>query len=182
MFDEPKTSLSQLDQYERERMYSFLTGIPWKELFEDEDGTPEPWLVEWSATWSMQPLYTIDETDPYSHDGFVIHDESVNEYWFLVAESDGPNVFAPIPNPTGALTPESAWPVVADCLESLGSYLLGAHFTIHDSSLLPAEAMRELLVRLMAESAFTTLEYDDDLTLDDWIQREYGVEPMKPAA
>jgi hypothetical protein len=51
MFDEPKTSLSQLDQYERERMYSFLTGIPWKELFEDEDGTPEPWLVEWSATW-----------------------------------------------------------------------------------------------------------------------------------
>ncbi len=182
MFDEPKTSLGQLDEYEREWMYSFLTGTSWEELFEEEDGMPKPWLVKWSAKWSMKPLYTVDETDPYSHDGFVIIDESVNEYWFLVAESDGPNVFAPIPNPTGALTPESAWPVVADCLESLGSFLLGAHFAVYDTSLLPVAPMRELLVRLMAESGFTTLEYDDHLTLDVWIEREYGVKSVKSAA
>ena len=36
-----QTSLGQLNQHERERMYSFLTGIPWEELFEDEDGKPE---------------------------------------------------------------------------------------------------------------------------------------------
>ena len=182
MFEERKTSLGQLNQYERGRMYSFLNGISWEELFEDEDGTLEPWLVEWSATWSMEPLYTIDQTDPYSHDGFVIHDGSVNEYWFLVAESEGPNVFAQIPNPTGDLTPESAWPEVAACLGSLGSFLLGSHFTVHDASLLPVEPIRDLLMRLMAESACTTLEFNDNLTLDAWIKREYGVEPIKPAA
>jgi hypothetical protein len=176
-----KTSLGQFDQYELERMYSFLSGIPWEEQFDYEDGTLEPWLVEWADTWNMEPLYTIDETGPYSHEGFVIHDASVDEYWFLVAESEGPNVFAQIPNPTGLLTPESTWPVVADCLESLGSFLLGSHFAIHDTYLLPVEPMRGLLMRLMAQSACTTLAFDENLTLDVWIKREYGMESIKSA-
>lgn len=88
MFYEPKTSLGGLDEHERGWMLTFLNGTTWEELFEAlEDGNAPPsWLVEWSANWGADSIFTIDEMDPYWSEAFLVTDSSNGECWFVVEE------------------------------------------------------------------------------------------------
>jgi hypothetical protein len=88
MFDAPKTSLGDLNECEREWMLAFLNGTPWEELFEslDDGNSPPSWLVEWSANWGTDSIFTIDEMDPYWTAAFLVTDSSNGECWFVVEE------------------------------------------------------------------------------------------------
>lgn len=88
MFDQPKTSLGDLDEHERGWMLSFLRGTSWEELFESlgDGSAPPSWLVGWSANWEADSIFTIDEMDPYWSEAFLVTDSSNGECWFVVEE------------------------------------------------------------------------------------------------
>ena len=71
-------------------MLAFLNGTPWEDLFESlEDGSlPPSWLVEWSANWGADSIFTIDEMDPYWSVGHLVTHKSTRESWVVVVEPD----------------------------------------------------------------------------------------------
>lgn len=176
MFDEPKTSLGDLDQYERGWMLSFLRGTSWEESFESlEDGsTPPSWLVEWSANWVADSIFTMDEMDPYWCEGHLVTDKSTMESWVVVVEPDETIAcFERVPGTNRKPCLQSVWPIALRYLASIGSFTILGHFTINPSWL-PCPVMKDFMTTALGEAGQTCMQGDPSLTLEKWLQREYG--------
>jgi len=169
MFEEPKTSLSQLDQYEREWLLQFLQGTPWKELFETlEDGNmPPAWLVEWSSSWGTTTVFTIDEMDPYWSDGWLVEDSSNGERWFVVEECiETVSVFERISDDQALVQAPLKY------LKGIGHFPILGRFQINPMWL-PLSLMRAYLEDTMQDAGQTFLQGDPNLTVEHWLKREY---------
>lgn len=176
MFDEPKTSLSQLDDVERGWMLRFVMGTPWEELFETlDDGTTAPsWLVEWSVNWGADSIFTIDEIDPHWSEGHLVADKSTMESWVVVVELDETIAcFEHVPVMNRKPVAESVWPVALKYLRSIGDFPILGHFTINPSWL-PCPVMKDFMTIALREAGQTYLQGDPSLALEKWLQREYG--------
>ena len=178
MFDEPKTSLGDLDEDERGWMLVFLNGTPWEELFESLGGgsAPPSWLVEWSANWVADSIFTIDEMDPYWCDGLLVTDSSNAERWLVVEECDETfSVFERI-------TEDRA------IAQSALNYLKGfGHFPILgrlqiNPVWMPLPRMRAYMKDAMQDAGQTYLQGDPNLTLEQWLKREYEDDHEQAAA
>jgi hypothetical protein len=176
MFDEPQISLGDLDEHERGWMLAFLNGTPWEELFESlEDGSAPPsWLVEWSANWGAESIFTIDEMDPYWSEGHLVTDKSTGESWVVVVEPDETIAcFERVPGTNRTQRVESTWPIILKYLKSIGHFLVLGHLTINPRWL-PRLSLKDTLTTVMLEAGQTCLQGDPRLTLEEWLQREYG--------
>jgi hypothetical protein len=170
MFDEPKNSLGQLDDVEREWMLQFLNGTPWEELFETlEDGSmPPPWLVEWSSSWTTDTVLTIDELDPNWSDGWLITDSLNDERWFVVKEcGETFSVFERISDD------QAVAQAVLNYLKSVGHVPILGRLQINpDWIALPI--MREYMEGAKRDTGQHYLQDAPNLTLEQWLKREYG--------
>ena len=175
MFDEPQKSLGDLDQYERGWMLSFLRGTSWKELFESlEDGSAPPsWLVEWSAKWAVESIFTMDEMEPYWSEGRLVTDQSTMESWVVVVEPDETIAcFERVPGTNRTPRLESVWPIALRYLASIGDFPILGHFTINPLWL-PRSVMTDFMTSIMREAGLNCLENDQSLMLEQWLRREY---------
>jgi hypothetical protein len=175
MFDEPKTSLGDLDEYERGWMLSFLRGTSWEELFEElgDGSAPPSWLVEWSANWVADSIFTMDEMDPYWCEGHLVTDKSTRESWVVVIEPDETiTCFEHVPVMNRKPVAESVWPIALKYLRSIGDFPILGHFTINPLWL-PRSVMTDFMTSTMWEAGLNCLENDQSLMLEQWLRREY---------
>jgi hypothetical protein len=175
MFDEPKTSLSQLDDVEREWMLRFLKGTPWDDLFETlEDGSMAPsWLVEWSSSWGTDTVLTLEEIDPYGSDAWLVTDSSNGECWLTVEEcGETIAVFERVPAADGIHGNEAVGEIALNYLRSIGDFPVLGRLQVNPMWL-PLSPMRSYLEGAMQTAGQTFLQGDANLTLEQWLKREY---------
>jgi len=147
MFDEPKSSLGDLNECERSWIMAFLKRTPWEELFEslDDASAPPSWLVEWSANWRADPIFTIDEIDPLWSEAFLVTDSSNGECWFVVEEcGESFAEFARISAADGMPSHEAVASAVLKYMRAIGDYPILGRLQINPAWI-PPPVMKEIM-------------------------------------
>jgi len=174
MFDEPKTSLGDLEEDERTWAFMFLKGESWDEQFEcleaDEGTIPPEWLINWSASWDAEFVMTIDDVDPLIGEYLLVIDKSNNEAWAAIHQGDDQVAFTRVP--VDGANPDKT--TVCDFflgeLEEVGSCTFVGNLTINASRWLPRERVEVFLRDRMNQ---LNEEKMGNLTLEQWLKREY---------
>jgi hypothetical protein len=171
MFETKKTSLEQItDPLEIEAISTFLQDNPWDESFEPED-IPPKWLLDWSESWDVEWLWGVELGEVYGN-GYLIHDRSTDETFFTDLHPDGCCGFEKFDTPTKSLS-------VKDVCDQTFKYwrdvmtdtLVFGDVTINEPKWLPRNEVKAFMQKLMDDNDMDTT---GDLSLDEWLDREYG--------
>ena len=179
MFELEKKSFGELDENERGMALTYLNGKTWEEIFEDhleETSWPPSWLVERSKSWSSERLFSIDEMDPIWICCSLIHDATTSEYWM---SDEGPNGFDYFEKMTPAIThlsPDDVCKVVFRFLRGSGGCVLYGNLTIDSAKWLPRAQVKAFMEQKMEENGIHIAGGDQRLSLDAWLDREYGTQ------
>ena len=174
MFDEPKTSLGDLDEGERTWAFRFLNDEPWDEQFEclesDEGTIPPEWLINWSDSWDAELVMTIDDVDPLIGEYLFVIDKSNNEAWAAIHQGDDQVVFKRVP--VDGANPDKT--TVCDFflgeLKKVGNCPFFGNLTIDAPRWLPCERVEVFLKKRMNQLNEKKM---GKLTLEQWLKREY---------
>jgi hypothetical protein len=171
MFETKKVSLAEFaDPLEIEGISTFLQDNPWDESFDPEDMPPE-WLLDWSESWEVEYLWGLDLGEVYGN-GYLIHDRSNDETFFSDLHQDGCCGFVKFDRPTQSLSVKEVCDQTFKYWEEvMNDTLLYGDVTINEPKWLPREKVKAFMIQLMAKN---DMETTGDLSLDDWLDREYG--------
>jgi hypothetical protein len=178
MFDDPKTSLGQLDESEQLWAFRFMQGESWADQFEclDEEvgSKPPDWLMKWSDSWTAEPVLTIDDLDPLIGEYVLVVDGTNDEVWAAIHQGDDQVVLERVPVERSEPTCNEVCDFFLKQLEQIGDAVFAGNMTIDAPRWLPRDRMEAFLIRRMKELGRNTMH---GLTLEKWLQREYGKKP-----
>lgn len=179
MFEEEKKSLGDLDDAELGFIVKHLDGESLEDLFEEylgEGEEPPTWLLEWSDFLSWEPLFSIEGLDPLSMSCYLIEDSSSDEFWFCDMGCDDQPVIMKVPNDSGTPTVEEVCEIALAYLQDAGDSMLYGDLSIESPTWLPRDQMRDFMRKMMEENEVYTAGGDDELSLESWLDREYGTQ------
>jgi hypothetical protein len=172
MFTEIKHSIGELDEDELSLANSVLDGEDWEELLGEH---PPAWLVKWSKRWKEIPLYSIDSgSDPMFSTGSIWCDGASGECWFRDEGCEEPPCLEKIPSPGAKPSAAAVCETVFTYMrETFGEFPLMGNFEVFNRRLLPRGRMEAFLSSLMREYGISSMETNPELSLGDWLDREY---------
>jgi hypothetical protein len=177
MFEEEKTSLGELDETELSLAVKHLDGESFEDIFEEcvgEGEEPPAWLLKWSEFWSWEPLFTIGGLDPLSMSCYLIEDSSCDEFWICDKGCDDQPVIMNVPTDSGDPSVEDVSNAAIAYLRKAGDAMLYGDLSIDSPTWLPREQMKDFMSKMMEENDVNTAGGEEELNLEEWLDREYG--------
>ena len=177
MFDDTKTSLGHLDEYEFENLVGIVEDKNLDEWFEeyyfdepdDLKQTPPDWLRKWTGSLEISSLSTLDCGNVWSFEK-IICDNGANESYLFSKYPDNTLRRELLPVGSSGLTADLVWPHVRRVFDEYGKSLLYGDLTIQCASLLPRKFVEAYLTEKMKQFGLSEV---GGKNLGSWLESNY---------